>query len=71
VNVGVCGCMCIVSLGDLMCCFQSSTIYSKRRTCVQLLACMYVSLGLTRTVQIYTVYDCVFGDFPAKIPFIH
>jgi len=27
---------------------------------------VYVYLGLARTVYIYTVYDCRFGDFPAK-----
>ena len=28
-------------------------------------------VGLTRTVYIYTVYDLIFGDFPAKIPYKH
>jgi hypothetical protein len=27
----------------------------------------YKYLGLARTVYIYTVYDRIFGDFPAKI----
>ena len=26
-----------------------------------------ISLGLARTVYIYTVYDRIFGDFPAKV----
>jgi hypothetical protein len=30
-----------------------------------------VQIGLARIVYIYAAFDCVFGDFPAKIPLMH